>query len=122
MAQIQINRLHRLTGHRDAVYTIRAADAPATFFSGAGDGMVARWNLEDPENGELIAKLPNSVYALHYLPAMEQLVVGHNYDGIHLLDWKNKKETGSLKMTTAAIFDIQSFDDKILVGSGDGTV
>ena len=122
MTQVQINRLHSLKGHRDAVYTLQPAADSAHFFSGAGDGMVARWDLETPENGELIAKLPNSVYALHYRSKEDILLAGHNYDGIHLLDWKNKKELGSLNLTTGAIFDIQSLGDRVLVASGDGSV
>ncbi len=122
MTQVQIKRLHSLKGHRDAVYTLHQADRSSTFFSGAGDGMIARWDLESPENGDLIAKLPNSVYSLHYLPAHDILVAGHNYEGIHLLDWRNKKEISSLKLTTAAIFDIQSMGGRLLVGSGDGSV
>ena len=122
MNPVQIKRLHSLTGHRDAVYTLHPAGERSHFFSAAGDGMVVRWDLENPESGELLAKLPNSIYALHYLAGRETLVAGHNYEGIHLLDWKNKKEEASLKLTTAAIFDIQSMDDKLLVGSGDGMV
>ncbi len=122
MTQVQIKRLHALTGHRDAVYTLHPAADSAHFFSGSGDGMVVAWDLHSPENGELIAKLPNSVYALHYLAATETLVAGHNYEGIHMLDWKNKKEVASLKLTTAAIFDIQSLGDRLLVASGDGSI
>jgi WD40 repeat protein len=122
MTQVQIKRLHSFTGHRDAVYTIRPGDSPSTFFSGAGDGMIARWDLETPDEGQLIAKLPNSVYSLHYLESKDVLIAGHNYEGIHLLDWKNKQELASLKLTTAAIFDIQTIGDHLVVGSGDGTV
>jgi WD40 repeat protein len=122
MSQVQIRRLHSLKGHRDAVYTLHGPKDSHYFFSGSGDGMVVRWDLEQPENGELIAKLPNSVYALHYLPSADLLIAGHNYEGIHLLDWQNKKEVASLKLTAAAIFDIQSIGDKLLVSSGDGVI
>ncbi|MGC1242256.1 MAG: WD40 repeat domain-containing protein [Chryseosolibacter sp.] len=122
MTQIQIKRLHSLKGHRDAVYTLQSAGDGPDFFSGAGDGMVVRWSLEDPENGDLIAKLPNSVYALQYVKEADTLIAGHNYEGIHVLDWKNKKELGSLKLTDAAIFDIQMLGDKVLVAAGDGAV
>ena len=122
MTQVQIKRLHSLTGHRDAVYTLHAAAESSHFFSASGDGMVVRWNLDDPETGDLIAKLPNSVYALHFHPDLNALIAGHNYEGIHLLDWQNKKELASLKLTTAAIFDIQSFGDRLLVASGDGMI
>lgn len=122
MAQIQIQRLHSLTGHRDAIYTLHPAKAASRFFSGSGDGMVVLWDLSAPETGELIAKLPNSVYALHYLPGEDLLVAGHNYEGIHLLDWQNKKEVGSLKMSAAAIFDLQAIGRNLVVAAGDGRV
>lgn len=119
---IQVEKIHSLTGHRDCVYTIEASDHAAYFFSAGGDGMIVRWNLLAPEEGELIAKLPNSVYAIHYVPKQDHLIAGHNYEGIHLLDWKEKKEIASLKLSTAAIFDIQSFQNDLLVASGDGSV
>lgn len=122
MNQVQIKRLHALTGHRDAVYTICRGPEPSRFFSAAGDGMIALWDLSSPETGELIAKLPNSIYALHYFEPADILIAGHNYEGIHLLDWKNKKESGSLKLSEAAIFDLQSFDNRLVVGSGNGVV
>src|SRR5690606_273770 len=122
MNPIQVKRLNSLTGHRDAIYTIQPADTPANFFSASGDGMVVQWNLDSPENGELIARLPNSVYAMHYMVQDDTLVDGHNYEGIHLLDWRNKKEKGSLKLSGAAVFDIQSLDRRLLVGTGDGTL
>lgn len=122
MTQIQIKRLHSLTGHRDGIYTLHPGRAEAHFFSGAGDGMVVRWDLQNPDNGDLVAKLPNSIYALHYLAKPDILIAGHNYEGIHLLDWQNKKELGSLQFTKAAIFDIQSLEDKVFVATGDGVV
>ncbi|HRI80377.1 MAG TPA: WD40 repeat domain-containing protein [Cyclobacteriaceae bacterium] len=122
MAGIQIQKLHSLTGHRNSVYTLEPGPQPAIFFSGSGDGMVVRWDLDNAEMGERIAQLPNSIYALRYLPDQDILVVGHNYEGIHLLDWKNKKEVASLKLSSAAIFDMQIFEKYILVASGDGTV
>ena len=122
MTQVQIKRLHSLTGHRHPVYTLQQAEQSSRFFSAAGDGMVVKWDLEHPEDGDLIAKLPNSVYALTYLPLTDTLVAGHNYEGIHLLDWRSKKELASLKLTAAAVFDIQASGDRLIVASGDGVV
>jgi WD40 repeat protein len=126
---IQIQKIHTLTGHRDCVYALQQGEQSNQFFSGAGDGMIVLWDIENsslPDNqvneGELIAKLPNSVYALHYLQKQNLLVAGHNYDGIHLLDWKEKKEINSLQLSKAAIFDIQSFENNLFIASGDGTV
>jgi len=122
MSKIEIRKRHTLTGHRDCVYTLQRSAVDSIFFSGAGDGMIVSWNLTDPEEGQLIAKLPNSVYALHHHAGSDWLIAGHNYDGIHLLDWQNKKEIGSLQLTTAAIFDMQSTGDDLFVATGDGTL
>jgi WD40 repeat protein len=122
MSQVQVKKLHTITGHNDCIYTLQGSPEAEIFFSGAGDGMIVRWNLKDTENGEVIAKLPNSVYALLYDRFSELLIAGHNYEGIHLLDWKNKKENGSLQLTKAAIFDIQPFENKLVVASGDGVI
>jgi WD40 repeat protein len=119
---MQVKRLHTLAGHRDCVYTLEQSSIPSRFFSGAGDGMVVLWDLSKPEEGELIAKLPNSIYALHYLKTKDLLVAGHNYDGIHLLDWRNKKEISSLQLTASPIFNIQSYKNDLIVASGEGMV
>ncbi len=122
MSKVQVNKLHAFTGHRDSVYTLQQANESHLFFSGAGDGMVALWNLKDKDDGELIAQLPNSVYALHYLNNRKLLVIGQNYSGIHLIDCQTKKEVASLQLTSAAIFDIQSFENYLIIGTGDGIV
>ncbi|HRJ31758.1 MAG TPA: WD40 repeat domain-containing protein [Cyclobacteriaceae bacterium] len=121
MSKVDVKRVHNITGHRDSIYTLQQADRHNLFFSGSGDGMVVLWNLENPEEGELIAKLPHSIYALHVEPS-GLLVVGHNYDGIHLVDWKNKRAGGSLKMTQSAIFDIQSLGQRLFIADGGGTL
>lgn len=122
MSTVQVQKLQTITGHRDCVYTLQGSSNADGFFSASGDGMVVRWSLTDPDNGEVVAKLPNSVYALHYHKASGLLIAGHNYEGIHLLDWQNKKETGSLQLTKAAVFDIASFGKHLVIATGEGTV
>lgn len=122
MHKVDVARLHSFTGHNDCVYTLQSSNKSNIFFSGAGDGMIVKWDFNNPDAGELIAKLPNSIYALHYHARSNQLLAGHNYDGIHFLDWENKKETASLHITKAAIFDIQAVGDDILIACGDGSL
>jgi WD40 repeat protein len=122
MSIVQVHRLHSLTGHRDCVYTLERSSDDRVFFSGSGDGMVVSWNLNQPENGTLIAKLPNSVYALLYDDRSDLLIAGHNYEGIHFLDWKNKNEMGSLQLTKSFIFDLKLINGRVFVACGDGEV
>jgi WD40 repeat protein len=122
MSDVTVQKLHTITGHRDCIYTLAPFDDAHRFFSASGDGMIVLWDLTKPDEGELVAKLPNSVYALHYSHDANVLLAGHNYEGIHLLDVQNKKEKASLQLTTAAIFDIASLGNFAFVACGDGTL
>ena len=122
MSRPQVERLTTLTGHKDCVYSLERHPDDSRFFSAGGDGMVVEWDLEDPENGYLVAQVANSVYALHYHDDSRRLIVGHNYEGIHIVDPEERKETGSLKMTEDAIFDIVSFRNKLFVATGGGEI
>jgi WD40 repeat protein len=122
MTSIEVRKTAALTGHRDCVYALAPAGDAHTFFSAAGDGMVVQWDLRKPEEGELIAKLPNSIYALCSLPERGALVVAHNYQGVHLIDWKEKRELASLQLTAAAIFDLLVIGNDLWVATGEGAV
>jgi WD40 repeat protein len=121
MASVHVDKITTLTGHKDCVYTLEEIPDSPSFFSGAGDGMIVRWTHGNPE-GDLIAKMNESVYALTLDTSTDLLLAGHNYDGLHILDWKAKKEMGSVSLTSAAIFDIKVKGRLALVASGDGVV
>jgi WD40 repeat protein len=122
LSAVQVNKVHSFAGHRDCVYTLQGGDQPHLFFSGAGDGMVVLWDLRKPGDGELIARLPNSIYSLLHLADKKLLVAGQNFSGVHLIDYQNKKEVTSLQLTSSYIFDIQSFGNHLVIATGDGTV
>lgn len=122
MSKIQVNKLHTLTGHNDCIYALTEGSDPRFFYTGAGDGMVVEWDLDFPKDGKLIAKLPHSVYALEVDRERNLLIIGHNFEGIHVIDLNENKEIWSLKLTDQAIFDIKVFGSEILIGTGDGVL
>lgn len=119
---IRVNKLNTLNGHQDAVYTLAQGANPWEFFSGAGDGMVVQWDLQKGDQGRLIANLPTSVYALQYIPQEKTLIIGQNYQGLHLIDPQAGKEIKSLRLTESAIFDIKYHQGLIYMAVGDGSV
>ncbi len=121
-SKIEVEKLHTFTGHRDSIYSIQLDVSRRFLFSASGDGMIVKWDLENPQNGEVIAKVPNSIYAMHFLNSVNLLLAAQNYEGIHLLDWQNKREVKSLKLANTYIFDIKSFNDLMFIASGDGLV
>ena len=119
---ITVEKLDTFGGHKEPVYTLAKASDKHHFFSAAGDGLVVRWNLEKPDLGELIARVPNSIYALAFDEKNQQLWVGQNYEGIHIINPKTKEEISSIKISNEAIFDIKLTDKLAFVASGDGII
>ena len=121
MSQVQVQKITTLSGHRDAVYALDSAEHSPIFFSGSGDGMIVQWRFGE-EEGAQIAKMNSSVYALKHDPVSGLLLAGHNFEGLHVLDWSTRKEVGSLKLSASSIFDIALIGDRAVIAGGDGAV
>jgi WD40 repeat protein len=122
MAKIEVNKLQTLTGHNDCIYALTEGSDPRFFYTGSGDGMVVEWDLDLPKDGKLIAKLSNSVYTLQVDHSRNWLFIGHNFEGIHVIDLNDNKEIWSLKMTDQAIFDIKVVGNEAYIGAADGVL
>ena len=118
-SDIEVSKYHTYTGHKDCLYTLERID-DSRFVSSGADGMVVLWDLKDLSSGRMIAKIPSSCYALRYLPEKNQLIVGQNFEGIHIISLEEKREIGSLKLGDAAIFDIQVDGSDAFIATGDG--
>ena len=117
-----VEKIDTFGGHRDPVYALERGPLAKQFFSAGADGQVVHWHLNRPDLGELIAKVPASVYAMALHPTSGLLWVGQNYEGLHLIDTVHKEEVASLKLTSAAIFDIKFHKDDAFVALSDGVV
>ena len=92
MQKVFVNKIATLKGHKDAIYALSSSQYNNFFFSSGAEGYVSVWSIENPGNGTLVAKVPNSVYAMSYATESNLLLIGHNYDGLHFLDWEKKVE------------------------------
>lgn len=120
--KINVQKLYSLDGHQDCVYSLEEGKGSNLFYSAAGDGMVVVWDFNNPDNGQLLTKMKNSVYAIHFRSDENLLIVGQNFEGIHLVTPDDKNEIGSLQISMSQIFDIKSYENRIFIGSGDGTL
>ena len=118
-------RVGTLAGHRDAVYALAGGPGSDQVFSGSADGMVVAWNSADPAaDGELLAQVENSVYALRALPARGLLVLGHNFQGVQVLDLQTKTLAFATALPPVAIFDLAYAESRqrLYCALGDGTL
>jgi WD40 repeat protein len=118
---ISVEKIGSFTGHKDSLYSL-AGGPEGSFFSSGSDGLVVRWQFDRPDEGMLAARIPNTVYALRYVPGLDLLVAGQNFAGIHLIDCASWKEVGSLRLSEKAIFDLQEADGQVFAALGEGSV
>jgi WD40 repeat protein len=85
-------KLAQFSGHRDCVYALCPGPAAQQFFSSGADGLVVLWDVHEPDQGQVLARLPAAVYALAYDPERKWLVAAANRDGFHILDLSGKRE------------------------------
>ena len=117
-------KIATLSGHRDAVYALTGG-AGSAVYSGAADGQVVGWDAADPaRDGELLARVENSVYALRHLPALGWLVLGHNFQGVQAIDLHGKQLARATALPPVAIFEIvfAASRQRLYAALGDGTL
>lgn len=119
MSTIEVKKLHTFLGHNDSIYTLEEIN-DHQFVSAGGDGMIVRWDLKTPDEGEVIIKVPGSVYAIAYDDADGHLYVGQNNEGVHKINLSSKKEESSIQLGDHQIFDVKVIQDKIWVGLSNG--
>lgn len=117
-----VEKVNTLKGHRDSVFSLESYNNNNLVLSSGADGLIVMWDLSQNDLGKIIAKVPSSVYAIKYLEQEHQLLVGQNFDGLHLIDLNEGKEIKSVQLTKSYIFDIKATDSYILVAEGQGRV
>ena len=103
--KINVKKIHHFTGHRDSVYALARGEEDHKFYSAGGDGMVVMWDMKKKSDGQVIAKVDGSIYAMSFHKGKRLLIIGQNNDGLHFVDPQQKKSVKSLKITDSIIFD-----------------
>ena len=109
-----------LSGHAGSVYAL-ACNGTSTVFSGGGDRIVAEWDLNDPNEGHLLAKVNDIVYSILPLPD-QRILIGQASGGIHVIHLGSRKEERLLQYHKSGVFRMaHAPQNGLLVSlSGDG--
>ncbi len=121
-----ISRRAVLHGHRDCVYAL-APGAAGRLFSAGADGLVVTWDVAAPDpdtTGTLVAQVEGSVYAVRWRAATNHLLIGHNRQGIHVVDLATKAVVRAPALGPAPIFEIALSEalGRAWAALGDGTL
>ena len=120
---MQFKLHHRCLGHTSGVYDlIKLSDK--SFLSASGDRLVVSWNIDQPEQGNLIARASDSIYSICYLADKNELLIGQAKGEIHVIDLSNNQEKRLLKVNEKGVFSIveNKSKSKVYVLGGDGVL
>ncbi len=109
----------KLTGHNGSVYALQAT-GNTQFYSGAGDGWIAEWNLEAGTDGKLVAEAADQVFALHKLDGSSLMVAGTMSGQLYFIDTDFSDQVKNFTYHQQGIFDFARVQDQLLVAGGDG--
>lgn len=121
---LRISKAAQLTGHTGAVYALENSVEKNNFYSGGSDGIVAQWDLANPDTGEPLARVNNVIYSLKLIAAKKLLLIGQDAGGIHVIDLATRKEIRLLQFHAAAVFDLNyaAHHDFLFSAAGNGTL
>ncbi len=119
---INIQNIASLTGHKGGIYALEQAHEDSFFYSADGAGWVVKWNIQQPDTANLIAKVPSNIFALCLLKDQNLLAVGSLQGVLYFIDLqKNEVLTPPLKFPKT-IYTLQQWKQYLLIGTGDGKI
>jgi len=117
---LSVKKLATLTGHRASVFAVAPGPEPHSILSGAGDGWIVNWSLDDPDMGKLLAKVDTNIFSLHYLSTTKTLIIGDMHGGIHWVKPGDPSATKDIAHHKKGVFAILEIDEFVLTLGGDG--
>ncbi len=116
---IKVQKIHELTGHQAAIYSLNVLQ-DHQFLSAGGDGWVLQWDLQHPEKAKVIAKIDDRIFATAFDKKRQLLIIGNMSGGLHWVDLTQKKNPNNYQFHQKSIYDLQILHDHLYVTSGDG--
>ena len=111
------------SGHRAPVYALVQGEYPGRFLSGSGDGSVVLWQVDRPDEGELLVNVGQAVFSLLITENGRILLIGTEGGGLHVVDLATRRERQHLDVHRRGLFSILSLPGgRVACAGGDGTL
>lgn len=120
--KIQVQKRAQLTGHNSSIFKVVPFKQPHLFLSGAGDGWVVVWDLNDPEMGRLISKVETQIFSMKYLHGHEMVVAGNMDGGVHWINLNDPDATKNIAHHNKGVFAIERVGESVLTAGGVGVL
>ncbi len=115
-----IQKTAQLTGHNASVFALCQGLEKDTFLSGAGDGWMVEWSVQNPDMGRLLAKTDTQIFSLSGLSGQQKLIAGDMNGGVHWVDLLHPENTRGIAHHGKGVFGILQTGDFVFTIGGDG--
>lgn len=120
--KVQLRKIGHLTGHKASVFAIAEGFGPHTVLTGSGDGWIVQWDLRQPGEGKLLAKVEGQIFAITVLREQRVIVAGSYAGRIHFIDLKNRDNLKIVDHHPKGVFAILEVGNHIFSAGGDGVL
>lgn len=117
---IKVEVVEKLSGHKGAIFALEQGETPNVFYSGGGNGMLIKWDLDNTHTATLIAQVPSNIFAIQYIPKFQLLAVGSLQGILYFIDLTNNKLIEPSLKFDKTIYDFLLLDDRLLILDGSG--
>jgi WD40 repeat protein len=119
---MNIRLLHTCTGHRGALYALAQGQNDRSFLSAGSDGWVVAWDLNDPENGRLLASVESQLFSLCHVPERQLVVTGNMNGGLHWIDLQTPENNRNIQHHPKGVYGLLAMEEFLFSIGGDGTL
>ncbi|MFM9947546.1 MAG: WD40 repeat domain-containing protein [Saprospiraceae bacterium] len=115
-----LKKTAHLTGHNASIFALCKGAETNTFLSGAGDGWMVEWHIQNPDLGRLLAKTDTQIFSMILLPEQQKIVAGDMNGGVHWVDLRQPERTRDIAHHGKGVFGILHAGDFVYTIGGDG--
>ncbi|MEI6410072.1 MAG: WD40 repeat domain-containing protein [Bacteroidota bacterium] len=117
---MNIRLLHTCTGHQGALYALAQDQNNQRFLSAGSDGWVVTWDLNDPENGRLVASVESQLFSLCHIPERQLIVAGNMNGGLHWIDLQMPENNRNIQHHQKGVYGLLAVENHLFSIGGDG--
>ena len=117
---MNVRKVAELSGHNGAVFALAEGEAKHMVISGAGDGWIAQWDLNNPEHGRLIARADAHIYSLCFIREKQLLLLGDMNGGVHWINLLSPDTQKNIAHHKTGVFCIRYLNGNVYTAGGDG--
>jgi len=103
-------------GHRGSVLALAEAEN-GSFFSSGAEGLIVKWDLANPDDGQVLQKLPGYATSLVFDKADNLLYSALNHVGIYVLEADRGKIINKIDLPLVSFKSLHIVDNYLIITS-----